>query len=229
MGDRLKPLPFVVVGPAYNGASSMLGWLLAAGVNATHQGIFTQHGLRYAEVKREAQPDVECDVSWMAAPYLSATPILRISCIVHLMRNPWHVLQSLVDSSYVFGDVQGLADRPCPALFLEKEFPRIYKESSAARRAAEYIIAWDELLHYEYAARHVLCHRIEDDANQLLDRMRAVQESKRWLETLPPVAINPVAWQPEPKSGYNLKHDLTCRQVSKLYTMAEAWGYQCEF
>lgn len=207
----------------------MLKWLLEAGVNATHQGIFTQHGLRYAEVKRDAQPDVECDVSWMAAPYLSATPILRISCIVHLMRNPWHILQSLVESDYLFGGVQGLADRPCPALFLEKQRPAVYKQTSVARMAAEYMIIWDELLHHEYAARHVLCHRIEDDVNDLLDRMRAIQESKRWREIFPSMAINPVAWEPDPKAGYNLKHDLTCRQVSKLYRMAEDWGYQCEF
>ena len=200
-----KPLPFVVVCTARCGSQSITKWLGEAGVRATHERIFSNHGDKYAEQKRLQHQDSDCEVSWCAVPWLSTSRLLRQSCIVHLMRDPWATLHSLANNVPLFGDAakDAMGEKSCVAMLVEKQWPAVYQHDNPYDQAAEYMLAWHQMIQHEYASRTVICHRIEDDPNVLFARMRDVQSGSKWREQFGHVAIGE-ATVPRPRLNVKL-------------------------
>jgi len=229
-----NPLPFVVVCTARCGAGTLTRWLREAGVNATHEKLFANHGGPFAEKKRLEYPESDCEVSWCAAPWLMKSRLILTSCVVHLMRNPLGTLDSLVNNVPMFGDraVAGLGERACVSMLIEKQCPVVYQHEDPYMQAAEYMLAWHEMMMDGYASRAVMCHRIEDNPNKLFKKMRGVQESEKWRCLFPGVPVRDIEWQPTTRRVYtwdDAKQHLPARLLYGLMRLAYRWGYECEF
>lgn len=232
-GDSSRPLPFIIVCTARCGAGMLTKWLCDAGVNATHERVFANHGEPFSHKRRAEVPDSDCEVSWCAAPWLMTSPLIRQSCVVHLMRNPWMTLQSLVTSVPLFGEParDRMAQRCCNSMLIEKQYPLVYKHEDPYAQAAEYMLAWHAIMMDAYASRTIICHRIEDNPNGLFERMRNVQDSDKWRSLFPKVEIGTIEWSPraEPECPWDVaRQHLTGRLLYGLIRLAHRWGYECE-
>lgn len=218
-------LPFIVVGTARTGGQTLWKQLCDAGVEATCAKIFSNHGQDVAVTKRLENDRSSVEVSWYASPYLRTSALIRRSAIVHLMRNPWNTLHSLVTNP-IFGIPDAYGERACADIFVEKHCPLVFQHKDINNQAAEYLVSWDEMLMQVYAARTLICHRIEDDPNELFERMRNIQQTKKWDTIFPKVQIGSVAWK---ELNYPVIHPdefyLIPRLKYELFRIADRWGY----
>lgn len=224
----IKPIPFLVTGTAKVGTHDLHKWMLDGGSKVTHERIFAHHGRGQAQRNRAKYEDSEIEISWMASPLIHVSPIIRQSCIVHLMRNPWATLESLVEHSTLFTGKDKMGERNCAAMFIEKHWPDVFHHAKPYDQAAAYILAWHEILANAYATRTVITHRIEDSPNILFERMRDVQDGKKWKAQFPDIAISRLnTWvlrnHPfEPRADrYNLDPEL----LFGIMQLCKRWGY----
>ena len=171
-------LRYLVVGTGRCGTVSVSRLLTQAGLPCGHESIFDSEGL-YKAVERlrgnsfnqsytskrdgwNIEADmVEADASYMAVPFLNSS-ILNRTTIVHLVRNPLHVISSFVYGVKHFQDNDVVKEWDN---FIEVHLPSIKNFSTPIEKAVHFYVEWNKMIKAD------ILHRIEDDPKELLEKM----------------------------------------------------------
>ncbi len=165
----MTTLDYIVTGTGRNGTGYMSRVLTTAGLDCSHEGVFKPDG--YAEVAaRIDESGIRADSSWLAAPFLESQ-VLEQALVVHLVRHPRDVIESLVRF--------GLLDDKPPtvrndyAAFIREHCPSAFEYDSPVVRATAFFITWVKMID-KYLLNHrggSVTARVEDDPKHLLDAL----------------------------------------------------------
>jgi hypothetical protein len=158
-------LNVLVTGTGRCGTGFMAKFLTSAGLPCRHEQIFDVGDLFQAQ-QRLARTAYQAESSWLAAPFLSST-LLKNSKIVHLVRHPQQVVESLLRMRF-------FADEPPDAYrryqdFAYKHLPGLRSQPSEFERAAFFYVHWNRLVERLGGEHDMLRFRIEDDPRRVLD------------------------------------------------------------
>jgi hypothetical protein len=127
----------VITGCGRSGTQTMARVLQNLFVDATHETVFHQNHSEEEIKKRIDEGKSEVEVSWLAAPYLHLLyPDIKI---VHLIRNPLHVIRCWRQHHRLIDSDMGVAR------FIRKWVPRC-EEGSALDRAVSYVYCWNDMV-----------------------------------------------------------------------------------
>lgn len=204
---------FTGTGRCGTGAVKML--MDGVGRNCTHEGVFNLDGWEAALEKIELRHKNkwwgwEGDSSWLAAPFLSK-PELRCMAIIHIVRHPKPVIDSLLRMEFFTSDeFKRYYD-------WGKQFiPEIDAWETPFEKAAYWYVAYNEMIE-PYAD---IFHRIEDGYTALLDKLGVDYEG---MELYSETAYNT-------RPGYMASDvDLNALPLAlhkQLWNMAVRYGYE---
>jgi hypothetical protein len=155
----------------------------ALGIPCSHEAIFrpraTLHEVFSWHGATGAYGDRNGESSWLAWPWLFLFPIPVP--ILHTVRNPWAVIDSLAFRNDLLPEDAGLSNERMELRDLMRMLcPDAFKYSDAPSRAAEFVVSWNGLI--EMAARQSGCpyfrYRVEDmDAAQVRRILDFIGES----------------------------------------------------
>jgi len=200
---RLAPMPrFVVAGTGQCGTTYVAHVLQEAGVRCGHEEIFNASG-----ITRSFR--LTGDVSYLAVPYL---PSYR-GKVVHLVRNPVHVVRSLVGIE--------LLDHP-DWLWVKPILPYIDRSGDLQIDAMRFYLRWNSMIE-PYAAMRV---RIEDFDREL-PAVLALVAPRRARSAAVPASTVPTNTNTKKRAeGIDTIDDLPDSvERDQLAAMGERYGY----
>lgn len=182
-------LRYLVTGTGRCGTVFMARFLTSLGINCGHESIFDWRGhemaaarlagrepleLSYCSKSRfvegKWQPidkwldleQMQAESSYMAAPYLRTEPF-QDAKVIHVVRNPFQVIQSFVNYINYFKSTAGTN---CYENFIYTHVPELTMPMSKYERATLYYLRWNQMI--ERSVPDVF-HKIEDDKKPILD------------------------------------------------------------
>ena len=162
----------------------------------------------------------------MAAPFLNESCV-QDATIIHVVRNPFHVLNSFLNNLQYFRWKHG--PRNEYEKFICDHVPAVAERKTPSARACEYWIRWNEMIETAQD-RPYLRVRVEDGPDAVLaflkipTRMRAVAIRNEHSNSFAswPAAMRPQAADAERISADDL---LACPLGGALAEMATRYGY----
>ena len=151
-------MDWLITGTGRCGTGYVAMVLQSAGVNCGHEAVFNHAGLEHAKSHID---QFEADASWLAAPYLEE-PIFKHVKIVHLIRHPKRVIDSLVRMAFWTHD-----NYAGYRLFARNHCPEVDEWERPEDKAAAFYFAW----RFKITSHADITHHIEDDVRGLLDKM----------------------------------------------------------
>lgn len=107
---------------------------------------------------------LDAESSWCAAPRLDH-PISQDAIIVHLVRHPLNVIRSLLAADY-YHERPRAWDR-----LLMTFLPELSRKPTRLAKALHHYVHWNRLIESKCQERIIIRHRIEEDVNELLERL----------------------------------------------------------
>lgn len=158
-------MKYLVTGTGRCGTGYVAKALTSAGVNCTHEGVFSLNGVEHARETIQnwrANPSWgwEAESSWMAAPFLD-DPVLEGVTVVHLVRHPFDFIQSHIRMCNWDGRYAGFNQ------WTYAHVPGLEDVADPVCRSARLYVQWNEMIE----SHANVFHRIEDDARFLLDEL----------------------------------------------------------
>jgi len=196
-------LEYIITGTGRCGTGYLAQVFTGAGVPCGHEAIFGPDGLGGVVV---GAPGVRAESSWLAAPFLDV-PICKDATIIHLVRHPQTVIESLLRIGF-FDDE---SEYPDYAEFAYTHLGGLRNEPTPEARAVTFYSAWNQMIEAQSKGRRYIRHRVEDDAGGLLDVLGIecgpIYDNRRYNTA----GIKPVAFDLDDHPG--------------LLGMAERYGY----
>lgn len=125
-------IDLLIVGTGRCGTKFMAEWLTRSGVPCGHEAVFSYRGYT-------PQPGLVADSSWLAVPYL---PL--VACrIVHIVRNPLHVVRSFLGTRH-FGPFHVKHKDRRWYQYMALHFG--YTDEAPVQQAMKYWIRWNEAI-----------------------------------------------------------------------------------
>jgi len=136
--------------------------LRSVGIRCGHEDVFGLAGWKHVQKVRDSW---QADSSWLAVPFLDCLTGVKV---VHLVRNPKDTINSMVNCR--------LFERPgFPyARWLRHYLPSVDDYEEVADKAAHWYIEWNKCIE-PFAD---VFHRVEDDAQLLLQKLSIDHEGK---------------------------------------------------
>ena len=171
-------MKYLISGAGRCGTGYIAKVLTSAGVKCTHERVFTPEGLspaleRIALRRENLWWGWQGESSWLAAPFVEG---LRDSLIiVHLVRNPKDVIDSLLRMAFYTHLVyKSYFD------FARKHFPELDQYHSLEEKAA----CWYLNLNMAVEPYAHIFHRVEDDVRLLLNKLHIDYEGKELFSNI---------------------------------------------
>jgi len=201
---------FLVVGTGRCGTTYLASMLTAARRPCTHEKLFHAAGVN----RKWKEYGAEGDSSWMAVPFLECEPLKEVP-LIHVVRNPRNVLQSLMCHSMFVATM--------PTHLYEKwlvgYMPELQLPMSGIDRACSYWLACNLRIEESGHRRPYLRHRIEDDD---------YSNMFGFLGDDPPEIKDNAKWYNHPTVKRKNLDDLLFNspQWPKVVEMAQRYGYE---
>ncbi len=185
-------IKYIVTGTGRCGTMFLSKYLTSAGINCSHELVFTNSCID--SVALALNNNLDAESSYMAAPYLKHK-ILSDAKIIHVVRDPIKVLNSFV-SGYVYflspilkcakyANVWTYAYPPGAdpefkfMKFMYSHVPELTSISlSAIERAALYYIEWNKMIEASCVGRDHLLFPIESDL-EVLNKFIGIEDSDK--------------------------------------------------
>lgn len=191
----MKNLKYLVTGTGRCGTVYMARLLTSVGILCGHETIFDYCGLRGAQKRLSGEdplrlsiasslnydseknehhlikwhPDIEnivADASYMSAPFLT-DDILKDAKIIHVVRNPIHVINSFCNNIYYFRNIENIwKESQIYENFIYKFLPELKVEMPQYDRASLYYVRWNEMIERQNPD---FFFRVEDEVTELLE------------------------------------------------------------
>lgn len=143
-------LKYLITGTGRCGTGYMAQVFKSAGVPCGHEAVFSYDG-------PGEHGDWQADSSWLAAPFL---PGLEDTTIIHLVRDPRKIIESLVS-------VRVLSNDTPYSRFAFEHLPYLRDWARPEEQAAQFYLGWNRMIEPYADVRH----RVEDDPFLLLDAL----------------------------------------------------------
>lgn len=164
-------LKYIIASTGHSGTVAMAKIFTQSGISCGHESIFNVGGLEEAN-KRLNNPklienstvsefhglknqEIIAESSFMSVPFLSE---FKNSTIIHLVRNPMHVVKSWVTDINAFDNIK--TDNKYQQ-FIYKHLPELKNDMSQIDRGCLYYILWNKLIQTN------IFYRIEDPIETL--------------------------------------------------------------
>jgi hypothetical protein len=177
-----KPdLLYLVVGTGRSGTVYLARLLTSVGIPCSHERIFNGNDIddsvrilsgdgqssacsSHCGLDDSMQPVAES--SYMAVPFLDH-PLLTDCAIVHVVRDPLHVIRSFLNHIRFFRDDCGERARPAEQ-FIRRHLPHLNFLPDAVSRACYFYLRWNQMIEESIAGRRYILHPIESSPSALL-------------------------------------------------------------
>lgn len=203
-------LKYIITGTGRCGTGYAARLLSSAGMPCGHETVFSFDGYDLLRA-----PGLKADSSWLAAPFLDDEDLAGIQ-VVHLVRHPQHVIESLVRMRFFSGEVEAYQ----PYLdFARKYLPSLDDLDCPIEKASFFYIYWNRLI--EAVKPDAIRVRVEDGPGAILEAL----------------GIDPGDWELFDDRTYNTRGDLSevvsldnlpTRMRSHLRMMANEYGYELD-
>lgn len=153
-------LRYLIVGTGGCGSRSTAIGLQNAGLVATHERIFNFSG---AYPNMDWWRHVEAEVSWLAVHHLNRfVKEYPDVMIVHLVRHPFRVTESIYDAGMIYSDNQGGY-----VLYTHNSLQTLHDYDSPWDKTAHYVVEWNK----RCEPHADLLHRIEEGVPALMEKL----------------------------------------------------------
>ena len=159
-------LEILITGTGRCGTGFVARLLKSAGVQCTHEAVFNPMGWSNAQeamrlMDERPEWNWTAESSWCGSVYLDR-PELDGVTVVHLVRHPKKVIDSLLR------EWKGTHPYYNPHYhWLEKHLPELADYKTPEAKATYKVLRLNEMVEF----RADVCHRIEDDPRELLDKL----------------------------------------------------------
>lgn len=133
----MEKLETIVTGTGRCGTAYAAKLLTEAGLNCTHEEVWGFH------VADWEQPQAPAEASWVAAPFLQG-PFARDAQVIHLVRHPKHVIESLIKTGF-FDDNEERTDWSYTQ-FAYDNLPALLEIDDPVDRAAFFYVEWNRMI-----------------------------------------------------------------------------------
>ncbi len=157
----MSRLSYIITGTGRCGTAFMAQTFTSAGVNCSHERVFSYTGIRTELIVREK---LQGESSWCVVPFMFRDAV-RESTIIHIVRHPMKVIISLMASDYYQNP-----PRPWDR-FLYKWLPELERKETPLKKAMHQYVNWNVWIERQCTGREVFRHRIEDPASNLFSRL----------------------------------------------------------
>jgi len=127
----------IITGTGRCGTSYAAKLLTEAGMQCTHERVWGFHDADWEN------PEEPAESSWVAAPFLNG-PLAKDARVIHLVRHPKHVIESLVRTNF-FDENTGRRDWPYTQ-FVYDRMPDLLNMESQIDRAAAFYVRWNRMI-----------------------------------------------------------------------------------